>query len=175
MSSSSNFARCARAHRYRAARPSPRISSERTATAIRAVLDASALVRGTAAADDPAAETWLAAVATGDVEGLVPDLAFAEAANAFRGYVRAGDLAADDARAKLALIVELPLKVASLRSLVLDALATALDRGVSVYDACYIVLAETADAPLVTADAQLARAATRAALLPDARPPTSSD
>lgn len=128
-------------------------------------------MRATAALDDTAAEAWLASVAAGDVEGFVPDLVFAEAANAFRGYVLGGALADDEARAKVALLGELPLKVASLRSLALDAFATALERDLSVYDACYVVLTDAADAVLVTADRRLARAATRASLLPDAGPP----
>jgi predicted nucleic acid-binding protein len=123
-----------------------------------------------AAADDTAAEAWIAALVNGEVEGLVPDLVFAETANALWSYVRAGQLAEDDARAKLALLVELPLRVASLRSLAGDALTRALELGLSAYDACYVVLADTADATLVTADRRLAGAVPRAAVLPDARP-----
>jgi predicted nucleic acid-binding protein len=148
----------------------PRTSFARTATPVRAVFDASALVRATAAPDDSAAEAWVAALLSGDVEGIVPDLVFAETANAFRNYVRAGQLAHDDAGAKLHLIVELPLRVASLRSLADDALAKAVELGITLYDACYVVLAEAADATLVTADRRLARAVARAAVLPDVRP-----
>jgi predicted nucleic acid-binding protein len=104
------------------------------------------------------------------VEGFVPDLVFAEAANAFRGYARAGQLTEGDARAKLALLTELPLRVASLRTLAGDALVRALELRLSVYDACYVVLADAADATLVTADRQLAAAVPRAAVLPDAHP-----
>jgi predicted nucleic acid-binding protein len=96
---------------------------------------------------------------------------FAETANAFRGYVRAGQLAEDEGRAKLALLLELPLRVASLRSLAADALATALELELSVYDSCYVVLASAADATLVTADRRLADVAPRAAVLPAATPP----
>lgn len=123
-----------------------------------------------AAADDTAADAWIAALLRGDVEGLAPDLVFAEAANGFRGYVRAGELDHGDARTKLRLIVALPLRVASLRSLADDALVTALETGLSVYDACYVVLAAVSDATLVTADQRLAHAAPRAALLPHTFP-----
>jgi predicted nucleic acid-binding protein len=123
-----------------------------------------------AAVDDTAAEAWIAALVRGDVEGLVPDLVFAEAANGFRGYVRAGELDAADARTKLTLIVALPLRVASVRSLADDALTTALETGLSVYDACYVALAVAGGATLVTADRRLADSAPRAALLPDAHP-----
>jgi predicted nucleic acid-binding protein len=104
------------------------------------------------------------------VEGFVPDLVFAETANALRGYVRGGELAEEDARTKLSLIVELPLRVASLRSLSVDALAKSLELGLSVYDSCYVVLAEVADATLVTADRRLAAAIPQAAVLPDVHP-----
>lgn len=46
------------------------------------------------------------------------------------------------------------------------AMAVALDRGLSVYDAAYVVLAEALDAPLVTADRQLANATEQGVLLP---------
>jgi predicted nucleic acid-binding protein len=122
------------------------------------------------AADDTAAEAWVAAVIGGRVEGFAPDLVFAETANALRGYVRGGELAEDDARTKLSLIVELPLRVASLRSLAGDALTRALELDLSVYDACYVALADAADATLVTADRRLAAAVPRAAVLPDDHP-----
>lgn len=97
---------------------------------------------------------------------------FAEAANAFRTYVSTGVLSADDAHAKLSFLVELPLRVASLRSLAVDALEAALELRLSVYDACYVVLARAADATLVTADRRLARSAPRAAVLPRDGPDT---
>jgi predicted nucleic acid-binding protein len=102
---------------------------------------------------------------------LVPDLVFAESASALLGYVRAGALSDEEAHAKLELLSELPLKIASLRSLAVDALERARGLGLSVYDACYVVLADAADATLVTADRRLARAAPRASLLPAAGPP----
>lgn len=49
--------------------------------------------------------------------------------------------------------------------LVLPAVGPALARGLSVYDACYAVLAEAEDAVLVTADRRLAEAVTRAELI----------
>jgi predicted nucleic acid-binding protein len=143
-------------------------------TLTRAVFDASALVRATAAPEDAAAEEWVAALAAGQVEGLAPDLVYAEVANALCLYVRDAALSAEDADAKLRLLIELPLRIASLKSVAADALALAVERPLSVYDASYLVLAEAADAVLVTADRRLAQAAKRAALLPNARPPTSS-
>ena len=47
-----------------------------------------------------------------------------------------------------------------------SAMAVALDRRLTVYDAAYVVLAEALRAPLVTADRRLAEATDRAVLLP---------
>jgi predicted nucleic acid-binding protein len=44
-------------------------------------------------------------------------------------------------------------------------LARALETGLSAYDACYLVLADAADATLVTADRRLADAAAKAELI----------
>jgi predicted nucleic acid-binding protein len=63
------------------------------------------------------------------------------------------------------------LRVASLRSLVADALAVALERDLTIYDASYVTLAEAADAVLVTADRRLGQAAKRTSLLPGDWPP----
>jgi predicted nucleic acid-binding protein len=142
-------------------------------TPARAVFDASALVRAATAPEDDAADAWVAALAAGEIEGLAPDLVYAEVANALWLHVRSSVLSAADADEKLRLLIELPLRIASLRSLAADALALAIKRSLTVYEATYIVLAETADAMLVTADQRLARAAARPALLPDARPPSS--
>jgi predicted nucleic acid-binding protein len=58
-----------------------------------------------------------------------------------------------------------------LHELAPPALAVALARRVSAYDACYLVLAEAANAVLVTADRALADLAPRSALLPYDGPP----
>jgi predicted nucleic acid-binding protein len=56
--------------------------------------------------------------------------------------------------------------VRSARSSAAEAMAVALDRGLTVYDALYVVVAEALDAPLVTADRRLAAATEQAILLP---------
>jgi predicted nucleic acid-binding protein len=140
-------------------------------TPTRAVFDASALVCAATAPEDEAADAWVAALAAGHVEGLAPDLVYAEVANALWLYVRDSAFSAEDADETLRLLTELPLRIASLRSVAVDALALAVERSVTVYDATYLVLAEAADAVLVTADRRLAQGAKRPALLPDVRPP----
>lgn len=115
--------------------------------------------------DDSAAE-WIEEVVRGEVDALVPGLAFAEVANAFAVQVRNGAFALADADRALDLVLELPLRRVSLAPLVKEALALAVAKEVSVYDACYLALAEASGSVLVTADRRLAERASNAALLP---------
>lgn len=146
-------------------------SSARIATPARAVLDASALLRGLLGREDPAAAEWIDAAVRRAPEALVPDLAFAEVANALAVSARAGRLAPEDGERTLDALVALPLRSIPSRELAPPALRLALSRAVSAYDGCYLALAEAADAVLVTTDRRLAAAATRSALLPGTRPP----
>jgi predicted nucleic acid-binding protein len=122
--------------------------------------------------DEAAAAAWVEEAVWGRVRATVPDLVYGEVANALLGYVRAGRIAADDARNALRLILELPLRVVSLRTLAADALALAQEIGLSAYDAAYVLLSEASGATLVTADRRLAAAVERVALLPEDGPPT---
>lgn len=99
-----------------------------------------------------------------------PDLVFGEVANALLRYVRAGRLAAADADEAMRLILEVPLRMVSLRSLAVDALALAREIGLSVYDATYVLLAQATGATLVTADRRLVAAVDRVAVIPDDGP-----
>jgi len=67
-------------------------------------------------------------------------------------------------------MLALPIRVVSRRDVAAEVLATALETGLSAYDASYLVVAAQADAVLVTADRRLAAAARRSALLPEAGP-----
>jgi predicted nucleic acid-binding protein len=80
---------------------------------------------------------WLEAALDGRVRATVPDLVYGEIANALLRYVRAGQLAAADADEAMQLILEVPLRVVSLRSLAADALTLAREIELSVYDATY--------------------------------------
>ncbi|MBD0338210.1 MAG: type II toxin-antitoxin system VapC family toxin [Thermoleophilia bacterium] len=135
------------------------------------VFDASALVRAMNAEDENATK-WLDAAVAGRLRGFVPELAFVEVTHAFSRYRRLRMIEADILRAALRDLVALPLTVVSLRRLVESAFVVALERSLTVYDACYAVLAEANDAVLVTADARLAATVHRSALLPAAAPPT---
>jgi predicted nucleic acid-binding protein len=81
-------------------------------------------------------------------------------------------MAQEDAGIALRLILELPLRTVSVKTLAADALALAHEIGLSVYDAAYAVLSQATSATLVTADRRLAATVKRAALLPDEGPPT---
>ena len=149
-----------------------RSSSGRRATPVDAVLDASALVRGLVQVDlDDAAVEWIEATARGDVQGMAPDIVYLEVANAFSVQVRSARMDLAGARLALRVLLELPLRTISGRSVAHEALLTATELRVSVYDACYLALAETANAVLVTADRRLADVARRSALVPGQRPP----
>jgi predicted nucleic acid-binding protein len=135
------------------------------------VLDASALVRAIVRPEEPGAVEWVRRAQQGAVRAVVPDIAYAEVANALSKYARAGMLSAVEAEDALDYVVDLPLENRPSRFLARQALALALTRGVSAYDACYLALAIGYDAMLVTADRRLAEHAERSALLPEQGPP----
>ena len=117
------------------------------------------------------ARAWVEAVSEGAVEAHVPDLVFAEAANALTVYVRGRRLKYADCDEALGTMVSIPFEVVPARLLARPALALAIRRRISAYDACYLALAIGYDAVLVTADRRLAEAAEQAALLPWDHPP----
>lgn len=131
---------------------------------MRVVLDASALVRALVNRDARAAE-WVALLDEPETSASAPELVFAEVAQALLGYIRSGDLDTEAARARLDFVAELPLAVEPVRELVGAALNAALERDLSIYDACYAVLAEAEEAILVTADRRLAAAVEGAELV----------
>lgn len=128
-----------------------------------AIFDASVFVRALVD-DQPLAARWLDR-ATDDVDVAVPSLLFAEVANALVVYVRAARLSEEGALERLDLTLRVPHEVVETGTLVPTALAFSVARGLSVYDACYAVLAEAEDAVLVTADRRLAAAVKRAELI----------
>jgi predicted nucleic acid-binding protein len=129
-----------------------------------AVFDASLLVRA-AVDEDPAARHWTSRAESGEIAVLAPGLIWAEVVHAFVRYVRGGHLSAESAHERLIWLVQLPIRSEPIESLALAALPRALSSGGSGYDACYLVLADAADATLVTADRRLADAASKAELI----------
>ena len=87
----------------------------------------------------------------------VPDLYFAEIANALWKYVRNGDLPLEDAQTMLSIATSLPDDVLPARELATEALATATAFDHPVYDALYAVTARREGAAVCTLDQRLAR------------------
>jgi predicted nucleic acid-binding protein len=100
-----------------------------------------------------------------EISVAVPDLVFAEVGNVLSRYTRDATLSLDGALRRVSLVLRIPLEVRELRILIAPAVGVASSRGLSVYDACYAVLAEAQDAVLVTADRRLAAAVARAELV----------
>jgi predicted nucleic acid-binding protein len=113
----------------------------------------------------PAALEWLDRIERGELEAAWPTLLYAEVANGLLELHRSQRLSVRDARAVLDAAVAIPARTASLEILIGPAWSLALERRLSAYDACYVVLAETLDAPLVTADRRLAAATANAVLI----------
>lgn len=88
----------------------------------------------------------------------VPDLFYIECANILLKYTRRFDRPLEDSLADIQDLNELALKVTSTAELIEDALALAAEKKLTAYDACYAVLAQKLEMPLVTADAPLAKA-----------------
>jgi len=107
----------------------------------------------------------IAAVGGGESDGVAPGLVWLEVANAFAGYVRHGRLTPGQARRARESTLHLPLRTTPSVELAAPSFAVALDRGLSVYDACYAVVAEVEQALLVTADRKLAEATSSSELL----------
>jgi predicted nucleic acid-binding protein len=108
---------------------------------------------------------WIRAVEDEQAEGIAPDLIWLEIGNAFAGYVRTGTVSLEQGGQAVAAALRLPLRTTAVGELAPASFAVALDRGLSVYDACYVALAEAEDALLVTANRQLVQAAVRAELI----------
>jgi predicted nucleic acid-binding protein len=123
------------------------------------------------ALDEEAAKDWLGAVARGEVRARAPGFVSLEVGNALAKYVRAGSLTPEEADDELRAVLHAPISLIPTGLVARQALALAVTRGLSVYDAAYLALALGSDAILVTADRRLAAEADRSALLPDEGPP----
>jgi predicted nucleic acid-binding protein len=129
-----------------------------------AVFDASVFLR-TLLEREASAVEWVRRAMRREISVAVPDLIFAEVGNVLSRYTRDATLSLDGALRRISLVLRIPLEVRELRILIAPAVGVASSRGLSVYDACYAVLAEAQDAVLVTADRRLAAAVARAELV----------
>jgi len=85
-----------------------------------------------------------------------PDLVHVECASALRKLVALKQITRAQGRERVAQLVRLPLTIAKSQELMPDAFE--LTEAVTAYDAVYVALAQRLRAPLITADAKLARA-----------------
>ena len=88
----------------------------------------------------------------------VPDLFYIECANILLKYTRRFDRPLEDSLADIRDLNNLDLKITSTSELIEDALKLANTKSLTAYDACYAVLAQKLELPLVTADAPMANA-----------------
>lgn len=88
----------------------------------------------------------------------VPDLFYIECANILLKYTRRFKRPLEDSQADLADLSKLALKSTSTEDLMEDTLTLAYDKKLTAYDACYAVLAQKLELPLLTADEPLAKA-----------------
>ena len=126
------------------------------------VVDASVLVKLFVPEDGSEAAVALLRSETGQATlRLVPDLVYLECANVLWKMVKRGMLTGDLARESLSDLVELPLQVRPSLDVAESAFDLADELNITAYDAAYLALALSMDAPLVTADAALVRKAGR--------------
>jgi predicted nucleic acid-binding protein len=103
------------------------------------------------------ADELFAGLAAGTRVLLVPDLLYLECANILWKNVRRAGLAPADAEEAVRRLRALALHVTPGMELCEGALALALERDISAYDACYVELARRRGVPMITADEKLQR------------------
>jgi predicted nucleic acid-binding protein len=88
-----------------------------------------------------------------------------ECASTLQKYVRVGEIDLAEADSALDDILSLPISYVETSRLAPEAFRTALELGLSAYDAAYVVVARAANARLITADRDLAEAYERSELI----------
>jgi predicted nucleic acid-binding protein len=86
----------------------------------------------------------------------VPTLFFTECTNILWKLVRRGDRSAEDVQADVRDLLSLALDRVDTEPMLPDILHLATERDISVYDATYVVTAQSLGIPLLTADERLA-------------------
>ena len=105
----------------------------------------------------------------GDIQLYAPDLLYIECANVFWKYTTRFGYRDEDAKRSLQLLASLPVKWVSVYELFGKAYSLAIEKNITAYDACYLLLARELDCSLVTADRQLAEKDTAITWLGDYR------
>jgi len=85
----------------------------------------------------------------------VPDLFYVECANIFWKYIRAGLYDRTEAQANLSYLKLLRFTSTPTVDLIQAALSLSVVHSISAYDACYVVLSQRNNAPLLTQDQRL--------------------
>jgi predicted nucleic acid-binding protein len=85
----------------------------------------------------------------------VPTLFFTECTNILWKLVRRGDRSAEDVQADVRDLISLALNRVDTEPMLLGILHLATERDISVYDATYVVTAQSLGIPLLTADERL--------------------
>jgi predicted nucleic acid-binding protein len=126
------------------------------------VLDASVAVKWPLPVADDALKAKALELLNGYVNGqiqfIVPDIFWAEFANALWKAVRQGRHSASDAKIAISSALERDFPVVPSRDLLPSAFAIALRFGRTVYDSIYVALAAAMRCDMVTADERLANA-----------------
>ena len=100
-------------------------------------------------------------------ELYVPDLFYMECTNILLKYMRRFGRSLDDSQADLADLNRLALKSTPTADLMEESLSLGSEKNLTAYDACYAVLAEQLDIPMITADKSLALAIESAIFIGD--------
>jgi len=91
-------------------------------------------------------------------ELYIPDLFYIECTNILLKYTRRFGRSLEDSQADVADIKLLALKSTSTAELMEEAFLLAAANGLTAYDACYAVLSQNLEVPLITADERLSKA-----------------
>lgn len=106
---------------------------------------------------DRAAELFARLTGNPPPRFFVPDHFFIECSNVLWKYVRLFGYDLDSALQDLLDLRQLPWHSLATRELAQASLELGLEYGIAAYDAAYVVLAESVELPLVTADEKLLR------------------
>lgn len=88
-------------------------------------------------------------------EFYAPSLLYPECANVLWKYVHRYGYDSHVARSNLDDLLDLAFRIVTTDDLTASAFDLALTYGITIYDACYVALAQATDFPLVTADKKL--------------------